>query len=256
MSADEPDLLPLHDEAEPSSFDRALRGYDIRQVNDYLDRVEVALGEADARHTEDGERLAAQERELVALRQRLEQAEQRAAGRPEPASLVGERLARMLALAEEEAAAIREQASGEAEALLASARAAAAREQAERTAILETREAEVEGAAAAADQLRLDAQRDAEAMREASQRQADEVLRAAQTSAERLSGQAREHADGLVGSAEASAAQLRAQADEDVRRMHDDARDEAAAHGERGAPAGRGALGPARPDRPAARAAA
>jgi hypothetical protein len=83
MSEDE--LLPLHDQPEASGFDVVLRGYDRRQVEDYIERVEVALAEADHRHAEDGERLAALEHEVAAVHVRLEDAEQRAAGLPDPA---------------------------------------------------------------------------------------------------------------------------------------------------------------------------
>ena len=42
------DLVPLDDDDAPQGgFRHVLRGYDPKQVEDYLDRVEVALNEAD-----------------------------------------------------------------------------------------------------------------------------------------------------------------------------------------------------------------
>ncbi|MGI8537471.1 MAG: DivIVA domain-containing protein, partial [Mycobacteriales bacterium] len=58
-SAGPDDLLPL-DHEQGVGFDVVrFGGYDRRQVDDYLDRVEVALTEADQRHADDRERLAA-----------------------------------------------------------------------------------------------------------------------------------------------------------------------------------------------------
>ena len=56
------DLLPVTPDEQPSGFDVVLRGYDRRQVDDYLDRVEVALQEADARHAHDTARISARSR--------------------------------------------------------------------------------------------------------------------------------------------------------------------------------------------------
>lgn len=235
MPTDEPDLVPLHSEAGPAGFDKVLRGYDPRQVDDYLDRVDAALSEADALHADDGERLATTERELAELRVRLEQAEQRAAGRPEPASLVGERLARMLALAEEESAAMRASAREEADQLILSARETAERDHAERTAALEQRERDIEGAATEADRIRLEAQRDAETVRDSARRAAEEAVQAAQGSADATLQAAQKATDDKVRAAQKMADDLgkqaekqadvaRKHADEDVRRMHDEAR--------------------------------
>ena len=91
MPTDEPDVVPLQDAAEATGFDVVIRGYDRRQVDLYLDRVDVALTEADQRHGDDEQRAHGLQRELAGLRERLELAEARAEGKPEPASLVGER---------------------------------------------------------------------------------------------------------------------------------------------------------------------
>ncbi|MCW2693548.1 MAG: hypothetical protein JWM67_2152, partial [Mycobacterium sp.] len=115
-----PDDAPLTslglgaDDSQPAGFDVVFgRGYDRRQVEDYVERVEVALGEADARHADDVARLTQGEKQYVELQQRLAEAEGRAAGLPESATRIGERLAQMLALAEQEAADIRGRAQAE-----------------------------------------------------------------------------------------------------------------------------------------------
>src|SRR5438067_9239872 len=95
-------LLPLSDEEDAGGFDTVLRGYDKRQVEDYVERVEIALGDADRQHAEDGQRLASLQQEIAALHERLTEAEQRAAGLPEASSRVAARAAEMLRLAEEE----------------------------------------------------------------------------------------------------------------------------------------------------------
>jgi DivIVA domain-containing protein len=190
------DLVPLSDDPPPSGFDVVLRGYDRRQVDDYLDRVEVALTEADDRHAEDAHRLSALEATAADLHERLGDAERRAAGLPEAASVTGDRIAAMLRLAEEEAAAIRTAAREEADSATAA-----------RDAELDQREQELRRSAEQADQATLQAQKDAEAIRAAARRDAEE-----------LRAEAAEHADGV-----------RQQADEDVRLLHEAGRQEAAA---------------------------
>jgi DivIVA domain-containing protein len=121
------DLAPQQEAVESTGFDVVLRGYDRRQVDDYLDRVEIALSESDDRHAADGERITALERQVQSVQEALAEAERRAAGAPEPASLLTARLAQMLHLAEEEAAALRDAARAEAEALITAAKQQAAR---------------------------------------------------------------------------------------------------------------------------------
>src|SRR3954470_596458 len=90
---DDEQLVPLADDDQPSGFDVVLRGYDRRQVDDYLDRVEAALNDADARHADDAGRLAALESQVTDMHERLADAERGAAGRPEPGPVAGGRLA-------------------------------------------------------------------------------------------------------------------------------------------------------------------
>ena len=144
------DLVPLseHDDEQPQAggFRHKPWGYDPRQVEQYLDQVDAALNEADDRHAEDGRRITALEQQVGELTTRLADAERKAAGRPETAAAIGERLKQLLTLAEEEAHAIRSGARAEADALLAAAAEQAAADTAERTKSLEQREREVETA--------------------------------------------------------------------------------------------------------------
>ena len=76
---------PAQQEAvESTGFDVVLRGYDRRQVDDYLDRVEIALSESDDRHAADAERITVLERQVHSVQEALASAERRAAGAPEP----------------------------------------------------------------------------------------------------------------------------------------------------------------------------
>lgn len=196
------EMLPLQGDHDTGGFDVVLRGYDRHQVEDYIERVELALGEADRLHREDGERLAALEEEVRAVKVALAETERRAAGLPEPLSNVGERLATILRLAEEEA-----------DEVVAHARERAAKETAERTAALEQREARIAGAAAEADRVRLEAQQDATALREQAQREAADLVRRAKEQAQEVLDSAAEEAD-----------RRRRTAEEDVAILHEDAR--------------------------------
>jgi DivIVA domain-containing protein len=219
------DIVPMQDEGSPStSFDTVLRGYNKAQVEDYLDRVELALSEADTRHAEDGARFAAYDAEIASLNERLALAERRAARQPEPASLLTGRLAQMLALAEREAAEIRASAQDSADRILAEVKHRAEVDSQERTKALEAREAEVAAAEASVDKLRIEAQADAEQLREHTRTESTQRVTAARTEAEQLLADAKDEADALVQDAAQRAERLRTQADEDVRVAHEDAR--------------------------------
>lgn len=207
------DLLPLQDEQETTGFDVVLRGYDRRQVEDYVERVEVALADADRQHTEDGERLAALEADVLSLQSRLAEAERAAAGLPEPASRLGERMATMLRLAEEEA-----------EQLVAQAQERAAATMSERTADLDRRETEIGSAAEIAAQTRLEAQQDADALRARTQQETQAMQTEARRTADEVLGQARNEAETLTRMAAEHAATKRRTAEEDVQIVHEDAR--------------------------------
>jgi chromosome segregation ATPase len=209
-------LLPLSHEEDTGGFDTVLRGYDKRQVEDYVERVEIALGDADRQHAEDGQRLAALEQEVAALRTRLGEAEERAAGLPEPSSRVAARAAEMLRLAEEEAEQIVEQARSRAEGAGA-----------ERTAELDRREEELRVTQTEADSARLDAQRDAEAVRTHAQEEANHLVTSTRAEAEERVAAARAEADALVAAAQEEADRKRRTAEEDVAIVHEDGRQHA-----------------------------
>lgn len=207
------ELVPMHDDQPTEDFAVVMRGYDRRQVDDYAYRVDLALNEADSRHAEDGARIGAMETELGELRERLTDAEQRAEGRPEPITLIGERVATILRLAEEEAVDARQQGAEQAAELLAEAKRQADREHAERLAVLEQREAEVNGAQAAADKLRLDAKTDADELRTQTEQDCRQAVDLAEARVRELTELADEHSDAI-----------RQQAEEDVRVVHEQSR--------------------------------
>lgn len=198
---------PLLDDDQPAGFDVVLRGYDRRQVDDYLDRVEQALNDADARHAEDSGRLAVLEQQVADLQERLADAERRAAGLPEPVPAAGDRIATMLRLADEEATALRQDAAVAAEAMIADARVQAEQQTEQRSADLDRRERDVRDAQELADKATLQAQEDAETIRANARRDAERILEQAHQEAE----------------------STRAQGAEDLRRMHEAGQLEAAA---------------------------
>ena len=200
------DLIPLTDDADPAGFDVVLRGYDRRQVDDYVERVDLALTESDRQHAGDGERLATLEQQVLALQAQLAEAQERAAGLPEPASRVAGRMAEMLRLAEEEAEQIVEQAQDR-----------ASRSQAERTAELDAREVIVNESATQAEQIRLQAQRDADELRTRTQKEAEAAAAEAQKEVDAVRQQAQEHARAQ-----------REQAEQDVSLVHEQGRARAA----------------------------
>ncbi|MCU1603423.1 MAG: hypothetical protein JWO22_4132, partial [Frankiales bacterium] len=216
MSMSDEHLLPLHDEEDTGGFDTALRGYDKRQVEDYVERVEVALSDADRQHIEDGERMAALELELAALRDRLADAEQRAAGLPEPSSRIAARAAEILRLAEEEADQIVGQARERAETAVA-----------DRTVELDRRAQELAATQAEADSARLDAQRDAEAVRSRAKEEATNLFHTARADAESRVANAKAEAESLVSAAHEEAERKKRTAEEDVAIVHEDGRERA-----------------------------
>jgi cell division septum initiation protein DivIVA len=198
------DLVPLDERQDGNGFDIVLRGYDRRQVEDYIRRVELALSDADRNHREDFERITQLESDLLAARSQLADAERRLEGRPEAPSAVGERIASLLRLAEEEA-----------DEIVAQARERAATSTSERNAELDAREARISGAAAEAERTRLEAQQDAESLRAKAEEEAARLVRDAEREAEDLLRVAIEEAERRKRTAE-----------EDIRILHDDARQE------------------------------
>lgn len=210
------DLLPLQPEPEPAGFDVVLRGYDRRQVEEYIERVEIALIDADRQHTADSQAVLDLQHQLAALDARLAEAERRAKGQPDPASLVGERLLTMLQLAEQEA-----------EEIIEKAREVALRSTAEHTADLERREQAAVAATAEAEQLRLQAQQDADAVRTRAQQDAAELRARAEEDAQAVAADAQRQGDEIVGKAQEQARSVHAQADEQARSRVEAAESEA-----------------------------
>ncbi len=217
-STDTPDdVVPL-DGDEGVGFDVVrFGGYDRRQVDDYLDRVEVALNEADQRHAHDRARVTGVQAELAAVQERLAEAERRAAGQPEAASVVTGRMAQMLALAEQEAEELRTRSRTEAERLVAAGKEQAAQESSALLQDLQRRERELAASAEAAQVLTVKAERDAGALRAQSKRDGDNQLATAKREAEAARVAGRRDADKLLE-----------QARQDVQGLHEQARREAA----------------------------
>lgn len=171
-------------ELQPS-FTTAMRGYDRAQVDEYTTRLRKMLSDAQ-------QRAAAAQRAEEAGRSRNGDAP--AAGADFDA--LGERIAAMLRLAEEEAADRRRRGQDDAEAIVA-------------------------GAKEEAEEIRRSATLDVEELRQTksnAQREAKAVLDNAREQAEDLLGRARRHA-------EDQAEGIIAQAETDARRILDEARE-------------------------------
>lgn len=210
------DLLSLTHDQDSTEFNVVMRGYDRREVNDYLERYDVILADAERLHAEDGARLAVLEREVAILQGRVVEAEEHAAGLPEPASRIGERLATMLRLAEEEA-----------EQIVTQARERAAASSSERSAELDAREALLDGRKDEADQLRMDAQRDAESVRSQAQQEVQDLRTSTREQVDSDVARAREEAERLVSTAREQADAKRKTAEEDISILHEQARGQA-----------------------------
>lgn len=117
-----------------ASFDIVMRGYDRRQVDERLRFLGAELAAAEQALGASQERTAAVEDELARLRAQ--------AGGREPNHSFGERVERILRLAEEEAEEVRARAADEAGATLHGARAEAERLVAEATGVAQQRQQE------------------------------------------------------------------------------------------------------------------
>ncbi|MDP9239499.1 MAG: DivIVA domain-containing protein [Actinomycetota bacterium] len=226
-----PGLLPVTDPSALPTFDVALRGYDRRQVDEYLERIErdLAMVQADraaavsnARAME--QRLTELQRDLQAERERLVEA-----GQPTYAGL-GAKAEQFLRIAEEESARLRAEAERaaagvrtNAEAILkdAEAKAAAAERDLEAALANRRRQADEEAAAQQAEreQGQAAAQRhvaDAEALVEQrmgeATTEASRIVSEASTEGERLRREAEQQGTSLIQSARSEAEGLVAQA--------------------------------------------
>lgn len=213
-------MIPMADTEAVPEFDVVLRGYDRRQVDEYLDRIEADLATAQTERSTLATRsqaldkqLAEQDREVQAARRQLVET-----AKPTYAGL-GTRVHQLLSLAEQEAAEVRAKAGAD---------AAQTRDKAERD-VAHLREhadaiiAEAKAKATKADQdhaSALDARRQRAEREErerltASQRRAEELT----TAAEQQLAEAKKHAVTVRAEADKSAEALLSKARADAGRL-------------------------------------
>lgn len=220
------ELVPLTGAA--AGFDLALRGYDRRQVDLTVGRLEDRLGQLESVLDASERQISALADDNSRLRADLQAAHERLArgGAPTRAEL-GERMATMLRLAEEEAAALRSQAQAQAATVRADAEAAADALRRETAAELASQRAAMEKVTAklAADQEREKARhaKEIEAARAAAQahkekgaREVDAMRNEAQAELVRLRQEAATHHDWVLSQAKEQAEQMRGEARREV----------------------------------------
>lgn len=188
-------LVPLEEETEQRGFDVVMRGYDRTQVNRHVAWLEELLATAEqqaatAEQAANGarEEVARVRRDAGELQAELER------GRPTYEAL-GERIGKMLALAEEEAEALR--AAGRAEA-----------------GTLQGRLQQHEAAAV----------KEREGRNRAAEQEASSLVRRASDEAERIVGEARRQAAGTTSAAQQQVDQLARQRDAiraELTRLHE-----------------------------------
>jgi DivIVA domain-containing protein len=236
MSADEhaTDLIPLLGDDEPH-FDIAMRGYDRRQVEEYVGRIEAELVEAQAARdtalatsADRAAQLANREAHIESLKRQAVKATEKL----NPAN-VSDRIRDMLQLATDEAAQTRRAAEEEAERVLSAARADAERVRTEAAAEQQRLIASAKQRSAEADQklaqARLQASTELDTAKAeiakraeaaaAERAQLDADAKAARDDADRLAEQRRKTADDdfeITLRARRSAAEKAAQADHET----------------------------------------
>ena len=179
------DLVPMEG-SEPVGFDVVrFGGYDRRQVDDYLDRIDEHINGLDARHAHDTARITALQGELEELRERLDDAEER---------------------------------------ILTAAQQQAAQANRDVTAALELREREVLKRAEQAEAATLQAQRDAEAVRSQGKRDADNLLLVARREADATRSAAEREAAQAVAQARQDVQLLHEHGQKDAAKITADAR--------------------------------
>ena len=212
------ELLPLLDSDEPF-FDVTMRGYDKRQVDDYVSRAAVQLAELTAARDAALATSADRAAQLASREAQIESLRAQAAKRTETLdpALVTDRIREMLQLATEEAAQTRRTAEIEAERVLAEARADAERMRSEAAAEQQRLTANASQRSAEADQKLAQARTQASAELEAARTQASAELEAARAEVARLIEAARVERDRL--DAESAAARSAADAESAQRRQ-------------------------------------
>jgi len=240
------DLFPMIAPPALPTFDLALRGYDRRQVDEYLDRVEHDLSVAQADRDAASTRIALLEKRLDELENELQAARHQLAegARPTYAGL-GRRVEQLLSIAEEEAErlradALRDTAEERAAAggLVQEAQKDADLASREFEAALELRRREAEQREAA-DRAKLDKQLtaaekrigDAEAAADARIAEAEDAAKTrianARAESDRLVGEATDRSERLRKDAEQHATALVQAARHDVERIELEARSHA-----------------------------
>jgi DivIVA domain-containing protein len=201
------------------TFDTVLRGYERRQVDDFVARLkrELAqakeeLAEADRKRRQANEHAEATERELRDVRAKSAHSEPRSVE-----DSFGYRAEKLLRIAEQEAAEVRTHASRESSAIIEQARTEAEKHRHEVEQSLISRAAVLEQQAA---------QRNAE-LQEREQQIADQ-LTAAREQADQLHAAAARTADRLRQESEAAAEEAKLRAATDIQRQRDQAAQEIA----------------------------
>lgn len=185
------ELLPLLDSDDPF-FDVTMRGYDKRQVDDYVARALAQIAELttarDAALATSADRAA----QLASREAQIESLRAQAAKKTEtldPAA-VSDRIRGMLQLATEEAAQTRRGAEMEAERVLAAAQADAERTRAEAAEELQRLTANAAQRSAEADQKLAQARTQAIAELDNARAEAARIVQAAQAERDRLDAEA------------------------------------------------------------------
>ncbi|MFG1946039.1 hypothetical protein [Nonomuraea sp. NPDC048826] len=216
-----PDLM------QEDTFEVAMRGYNRRQVHDYMARTRNQIRDLEERLARAIDQAEQSRIELVEARRQIAEVPQNF----NPST----RLEQILKLGQEEASALREEAEAESTALRESAKAesdrllTSARETADK--ILTSAQAEAERrvgeATEAAERMLEQAGADAEEARTTARAEADNRLRQAQAESERMVTSAREESERLVSTATAESeqalAQARAEAERTVAAAHAEA---------------------------------
>ena len=214
MAAEEQhtELLPLMDSDEPF-FDVTMRGYDKRQVDDFVARTNAQLADLATARDQALATSADRAAQLAAHEAHIESLKARAAKKIEtlnPAA-VSDRIRDMLQLANEEAAQIRRAAEVEAERVVSSARADAERVRGEAAAEQQRLTAGAAQRSAEADQKLAQARTQASAELDKARTEAARLTEAARTERDRLDAEA----TAIRVAADEEAAHRRAMADED-----------------------------------------
>jgi cell division septum initiation protein DivIVA len=181
------ELLPLLDSDEPF-FDVTMRGYDKRQVDDYVSRAAVQIAELTA--TRDAALATSADRaaQLASREAQIESLRAQAAKRTETLdpALVTDRIREMLQLATEEAAQTRRTAEVEAERVLAAARADAERMRSEAAAEQQRLTANASQRSTEADQKLAQARAQASAELDRARAEAARIIETARVERDRL----------------------------------------------------------------------